>query len=47
MEYNKLLAIIAIVEDIELEKKLKEAYGIDECAKQVLSKVEGNFTIDK
>ena len=47
LQYNELLATIAIIEDIELEKRLKEAYGIDECVKRVLSKVEGDFAIDE
>jgi hypothetical protein len=47
MQYNELLATIAIVEDTELETRLKEAYATDECAKRVLSKVEGSFAIDE
>lgn len=47
MQYNELLATIAVVEDTELEKKLKDAYTTDECAKRVLQKVEGNFNIDE
>ncbi|KFY96691.1 hypothetical protein V498_02553 [Pseudogymnoascus sp. VKM F-4517 (FW-2822)] len=38
---------ISIVEDTELKKRLKKAYTIDECAKQVLNKVDGNFAIDE
>lgn len=47
LEYNKLLATIAIVEDTELEERLKKAYAIDEYIKQVLTKVKGDFAIDK
>ena len=47
MQYNELLATIAIVKDTELEKKLKDAYQTDECAKRVLAKVEGNFAINE
>ena len=47
MRYNELLATIAIVEDTELETRLKNAYATDECAKRVLTKVEGSFAIDE
>ncbi|OBT70641.1 hypothetical protein VF21_10648 [Pseudogymnoascus sp. 05NY08] len=47
MQYNELLATIAIVEDLELEERLKKAYATDECAKRVLSNVKGDFTIDE
>ena len=47
MQYNELLATIAIVEETELEERLKKAYATDECAKRVLNKVEGNFAIDE
>ncbi|KFY32530.1 hypothetical protein V493_00106 [Pseudogymnoascus sp. VKM F-4281 (FW-2241)] len=47
MQYNELLATIAMVEDSELEERLKKAYATDECAKRVLSKVEGDFAIDE
>jgi hypothetical protein len=47
MQYNELLATIAIVEDTELETRLKNAYATDECAKRVLAKVEGSFAIDE
>ena len=39
MQYNELLATIAIVEDTELEQRLKDAYATDECAKRVLDKI--------
>jgi hypothetical protein len=47
MQYNELLATIAVVEDTELEERLKNAYSTDECAKRVLNKVDGDFTIDE
>jgi hypothetical protein len=47
MQYNELLATIAIVEDTELKKRLKDAYAIDECAKRTLNKVKGNFSINE
>jgi hypothetical protein len=47
MQYNELLATIAVVEEPELEERLKNAYSTDECAKRVLNKVEGDFAIDK
>ena len=47
MQYNELLATIAVIEDTELKERLKNAYGIDECAKRVLTKVDGDFTIDE
>jgi hypothetical protein len=34
MQYNELLATIAIVEDTELESNLKDAYLADECASE-------------
>jgi len=46
MQYNVLLVTIAIVEDTELETRIKNAYAIDETAKRILNKVEGSFTID-
>ncbi|KFY32334.1 hypothetical protein V493_00296 [Pseudogymnoascus sp. VKM F-4281 (FW-2241)] len=46
MQYNELLATIAMVEDSELEERLKKAYATDECAKRVLSKVKGDFAIN-
>ncbi|KFZ00143.1 hypothetical protein V500_01163, partial [Pseudogymnoascus sp. VKM F-4518 (FW-2643)] len=45
--YNELLATIATVENSELEDRLKKAYAIDECAKRVLTKVEGDFAINE
>ncbi|KFY76783.1 hypothetical protein V499_03669, partial [Pseudogymnoascus sp. VKM F-103] len=45
--YNELLATISIVKDIELEARLKKSYATDECAKRVLTKVEGDFAIDE
>ncbi|KFY64051.1 hypothetical protein V497_01845, partial [Pseudogymnoascus sp. VKM F-4516 (FW-969)] len=47
IQYNELLATISIVEDTELEKRLKKAYATDECAKRVLNKVDGNFAINE
>ncbi|KFY82311.1 hypothetical protein V498_08625, partial [Pseudogymnoascus sp. VKM F-4517 (FW-2822)] len=47
MQYNELLATIAILEDTELERRLKDAYATDETAKRTLNKVEGNFSIDE
>ncbi|KFZ16177.1 hypothetical protein V501_02352, partial [Pseudogymnoascus sp. VKM F-4519 (FW-2642)] len=47
MQYNELLATIAIVEDSELEQRLKDAYATDETAKRTLNKAEGNFSIDE
>ena len=39
--------MIAIIKDIKLKKRLKNAYATDKCAKRVLNKVKGNFTIDE
>ena len=47
MQYNELLATIAIVEDTELEQRLKDAYATDECAKRVLNKIDWDFSIDE
>ena len=47
IRYNKLLAIIATIEDLELEDRLKKAYITDKCIKRVLTKIKGNFTINK
>ena len=47
MQYNELLATIAIVKDTELKQRLKDAYATDECAKRVLNKIDGDFSIDK
>ncbi|KFY69492.1 hypothetical protein V496_00198 [Pseudogymnoascus sp. VKM F-4515 (FW-2607)] len=47
IQYNELLATISIVENTELEKRLKKAYAIDECAKRVLNKVDGDFAINE
>ncbi|KFY92703.1 hypothetical protein V500_04066 [Pseudogymnoascus sp. VKM F-4518 (FW-2643)] len=47
MQYNELLATIATVENSELEERLKKAYATDECAKRVLTKVEGDFAINE
>jgi hypothetical protein len=47
IQYNELLATISIVEDTELEERLKKAYATDECAKRVLNKVDGDFAIDE
>ena len=33
MQYNELLATIAIVKDMELEQRLKYTYAMDKCAK--------------
>ncbi len=38
---------ISVVEDTELESRLKKAYATDECAKRVLAKIEGDFAIDE
>jgi len=47
MQYNELLATIAIVEDTELENRIKQAYATDETAKRILNKVDGSFTINE
>ncbi|KFY79714.1 hypothetical protein V498_08911 [Pseudogymnoascus sp. VKM F-4517 (FW-2822)] len=47
IQYNELLATISIVEDIELEKRLKKAYATDECTKRVLNKIDSDFAIDE
>ena len=47
MQYNELLATISIVEDTDLEQRIKDAYKTDECAKRVLEKTEGDFAIDE
>jgi hypothetical protein len=47
MQYNKLLATIAIVKDTELEKRLKQVYATNKCAKWALTKTKGNFVINK
>jgi hypothetical protein len=47
IQYNKLLVTISIVKDTELEERLKKSYVTDECAKRVLTKVEGDFAIDE
>jgi hypothetical protein len=47
MQYNELLTTIAVVKDIELKERLKNAYSINECIKWVLNKVNGNFTINE
>jgi hypothetical protein len=48
MEYNhELLATIAIVENTELEERIKKAYANDECAKRVLQNTNGDFSIDE
>jgi hypothetical protein len=47
IQYNELLAIIAIIEDTELKQRLKNAYVTDKIAKQTLNKVKGNFSINK
>jgi hypothetical protein len=47
IQYNELLATIAIMEDTELKQRLKNAYATDEIAKRTLNKVEGNFSINK
>jgi hypothetical protein len=39
--------MIAIVKDTELKGKFKAAYESDECAKRVLMKTEGSFTINE
>jgi hypothetical protein len=39
--------MISIVKDIELKERLKKSYITDECIKRVLTKVKGDFTIDK
>lgn len=48
MEYNhELLATISIVEDTELEKRIKKAYTTDECALRILQEPTTEFTIDQ
>jgi hypothetical protein len=42
-----LLATISIVKDTKLKERLKKSYVIDECAKRVLTKVKGDFAINK
>jgi hypothetical protein len=39
--------MIAIIEDIELKQKLKDAYITDEIVKWTLNKVKGNFSINE
>jgi hypothetical protein len=47
MQYNELLATIAIVKDTKLKERRKNAYSINECVKRVLNKVNSNFTINE
>ncbi|KFY66979.1 hypothetical protein V496_01809 [Pseudogymnoascus sp. VKM F-4515 (FW-2607)] len=47
IQYNKLLATIAIVEDTELKKRLKKAYATNKCVKQVLNKVDSDFATNE
>jgi hypothetical protein len=47
MQYNELLATIAIIKDMELKERLKNAYSTNKCAKWVLNKVDGDFTINE
>ena len=47
MQYNELLATIAIIKDTEHEQRLKDAYAIDECVKRVLNKINGDFSINE
>jgi hypothetical protein len=47
MIYNyKLLATISIVEDTELEQRIKNVYTKDECASRVLKELIVEFVID-
>ena len=46
MQYNELLITIAI-KDTKLKERLKDAYSTNECAKRVLNKVKGDFTINE
>jgi transposase InsO family protein len=47
ISYNReLLATISVVEDTELEARLKASYSTDENAKRILHKAEGDFSID-
>ena len=46
IKYNELLTTIAVVENTELETRLKETYVTNECAKKVLAKTKGDFIID-
>ena len=47
IQYNELLATITTIENSELEERLKKSYTIDKCTKRVLTKVKGNFAINK
>jgi hypothetical protein len=48
IEYNhELLATISIVEDTDLEKRIKDAYQTDECASRILKEPTTEFTIDQ
>ena len=47
MQYNELLITIAIVKDIKFKQRLKDAYAIDEYVKQVLNKVNRDFSINE
>ena len=47
MTYNhELLATISVVEDTELEQRIKNAYTKDECASRVLKEPTDGFAID-
>ena len=48
LEYNhELLATISVVEDTQLEERIKEAYTKDECAARVLKEPTPDFTVDQ
>ena len=47
IQYNELLATIATMENLELEERLKKSYVIDKYAKRTLTKVKGDFAINK
>lgn len=47
LSYNhELLATISVVEDTELEQRIKDAYGTDECASRVLKEPTNEFMVD-
>jgi hypothetical protein len=39
--------IIAIIKDMELKERLKNAYSTNECTKRVLNKVNKDFAINE
>ena len=50
LTYNSILATIAVVEDTELEKKLKDCYQTDEPARRTVAQPKdatSDFTIDE